>query len=645
MSRNAVPTNDVGVAALLSAAAGRHQAGDLKAAEAQYRVILTQSPDHPEALYLSGALALQSGAVDEAIERLERSLAVRPGHLPATEMLGAAAAQSGNFAQAAQCFEKVAAKKLASPEAHYNLGHAHFKLNSYDKSAAALRQALALRPHYDDALYLFAATLRLDRQLAAAAEAYAQLTERQPRNGRALDEYGGVLFDLGRIPEADAVIRQAIATAPDMFNPYTNLGRLYQTDLARADESLALHDQAIARNPRYADAHNNRGIALYTLSRFEEAIVSFDTAIAIKPTMAETYNNLGNARYNIGDVPGAVSSYQQAVTLNPDYAEAHWNKALALLTQGDLAAGWREYEWRWKCRDFKFPPRGFSQPQWQGGDLRGGTLLVWGEQGVGDEVLYSSMVGDLVDRGISVMWESDPRLVPLVRRSYPGARAIGRVTPPDPATRDPLIRAQISTASLGQHLRRDAGDFPTNRRGYLKADDARAQAYRKQLLGADKTRLIGVSWISKNPDFGAHKTSRLEDWAPIWQAAGGASRFIDLQYGDTAVERAAANLDLTHLNDLDLFNDIDGLAALIAACDLVITVSNTTAHLAGALGIPVWVMVPGGNGKLWYWGAERAGAPQPRSPWYPSAAIFKQTVLNAWDEVVARIAQKLAQPK
>ena len=641
MSKKSAPANDAsGLAALLSAAAGRHQAGDFKAAALQYAAVLAQAPDHPEALYLSGALDYQTGAVDDALRKLARSLAVRPGYLPAIEMLGGAATKAGKFELAAQHFE-TAARKAPSPETHYRHGHALFFAGHYDKAATALRQALALNSQYGDALYLLAATLRTQGKFAEAAPVYAQLIGMQPNNARALDEYGGVLFDLERPAEAEAVLRRAIATAPDLANPYTNLGRIYQADLPRAEEAVALHDQAIARSPDYADAHNNRGVALFTLSRFEEAIASFQRAIALKPTLAETHNNLGNALMRVGDITGAATHYRQATILRPDYAEAHFNNVLPLLTTGNLAEGWDEFEWRWKCRDFKCPRRDFPQPQWQGEDIGNGTLLIWGEQGLGDEVLYSSMVSDLLDRGITVMWECAPRLVPIVARSFPGIQVVPRTYPNNPATSDPAIRAQISTASLGRYLRRDFANFPAHRRSYFRADSARTQDYRQCLLGGRKDRLIGVSWFSKNPEVGMHKTSRLEDWTPIWKAAGDRTQFVDLQYGDTTEERTAAataGLDLAHLADLDLFNDIDGLAALLAACDMIISVSNTTAHLAGALGVPTWVMVPGGHGQMWYWGAGQMG-----SMWYPTAMVFKQLQLDDWDEVIGRIARQMAE--
>ena len=639
MSSKAVPTENSATAALLSTAVRLHQAGDLAAAEAQYQALLERSPDHAEALYLSGALAHQMGASDDALRKLSRSLALRPGYIPAVEMLGAASAKAGKFEDAARCFGIVLAHKPTSPDTHYHFGHAQLNLRSYGKAEAALRQALKLNPAHGPALYLLAVTLRLQRRLPEAAAAYVQVLDAQPNNANALDEYGGVLFDLGRVAEAEEAIRRAIVLEPAMANPYTNLGRLHQTDIARAAESLALHEQALAREPNYADAHNNRGVALQTLGRFDDAIVCFQRAIALKPTMAEAHNNLGNTHYKLGNIAGAVNHFQQAIALNPAYAEAHWNKALAHLTRGDFGDGWAEYEWRWNCTGFEFPPRNFRQPAWRGEDLGSGGILVWGEQGIGDEILYGSMVGDLITHGFAVTWEADPRFVPLLQRSYPGVHVIARTTPPHVATAEPSIRAQIPTASLGQYLRRDAAAFPSQRRSYLQADKLRSWGYRARLLGSSKTRLIGISWISKNPDFGVHKTMRLEALAPLWQAAGPSAQFVDLQYADTAAERAAAQLDLAHLEDLDLFNDIDGLAALVAACDMVITVSNTTAHLAGALGVPVWVMAPNAGGKLWYWG----GAP--KSLWYPSATIFKNAANGSWDDVIAIMAQQIADLK
>ncbi|MCA9219951.1 MAG: hypothetical protein KDA71_06455, partial [Planctomycetales bacterium] len=191
---------------------------------------------------------------------------------------------------------------------------------------------------------------------------------------------------------------------------------------------------------------------------------------------------------------------------------------------------------------------------------------------------------------------------------------------------------------LGRFLRRDEASFP-HRRHYWRADTDRAAGYRAKAIGSAK-RLIGISWISKNEEFGTHKSLALSEWRNILSLPDTA--FVTLQYGDTAVERTAAKntlgVPVTEVPDLDLFNDIDGLAALIAACDLVITVSNTTAHVAGALGVPTWVLAPSGAGKLWYWFFDRTD-----SPWYPAVRIFRQSVPGSWSEPLAAAANALSE--
>jgi len=637
MSQHANATIEAETAALLNAAIARHQAGDAAAAAAGYRAVLEKSPDHAQALYLSGALSYQAGDLTDALKRLERAVDIAPQFLPAVEMLGVVAAKAGQLEQSARCFAIAAAQKQTSPEAHYNAGQALFNLRRYAEAAEALRCALTCNPDFHEALHLLAVSLRLDGKRAEAAGVYHALINVQPDNVRALDELGGTLFMLDRAAEAETVLRRAIAIQPEFANPYTNLGRILQTDPARAAEALALHDRAIGLKPTYADAHNNRGVALYTLGRYAEAMHSYEQALSLKPGLAEARNNLGTAYYKVGDTQEAAKHYALAIASQPTYPEAHWNNSLALLTMEDWGKGWTEYEWRWKCKDFSFLARPFQQPLWQGEDLAGGALLVWGEQGIGDEVLYGAMVGDLLTRGIPIVWEADARLLPLIKRSYPTLTALERSTPPAAETSAPDIRAHIPVASLGQHLRRTKESFKSHPTAYFKADAARTRIYRERLLIGPKTRLIGVSWVSKNPEFGAHKSIALTDLAPLWAAAGESAQFVDLQYGDTSRERAASGLDLAHLNDLDLFNDIDGLASLIAACDVVVSVSNTTAHLAGALGTPLTALVSQGNGKLWYWGAENAQA-----RWYPRAATIKQSISGEWGDAIAAAARNVA---
>jgi hypothetical protein len=244
------------------------------------------------------------------------------------------------------------------------------------------------------------------------------------------------------------------------------------------------------------------------------------------------------------------------------------------------------------------------------------------------------MLPDLIARTGPIVLEVEPRLVALFARSFPAVTVIG--LKPELAT--VAADAQIPFGSLGGFFRPDWDAFPRRDRGYLTADAARTAALRAR-LAQDGRRVIGVSWISKAPFGGASKSARLPDFAALLHRPN--TRFVDLQYGDTSAERAALRdtlgIEVERLPDIDTMNDIDGLAALISACDAVVTVSNTTAHLAGALGVPTWVMVPHGHARIWYWFRDR-----PESPWYPRVRVRRQNRGQPWADVVAGVADEVS---
>jgi hypothetical protein len=258
---------------------------------------------------------------------------------------------------------------------------------------------------------------------------------------------------------------------------------------------------------------------------------------------------------------------------------------------------------------------------------------LWAEQGIGDQILHGSMIADLASSALAVTLEVDRRLVPLFRRSFPRVTLVPYKTPPAAGAGDHDCQAPLG--SLGRWLRPSFESFP--RRSFLEPDPRRRDEYRHRLTG--ERTVVGISWKSANREFGPHKSMALRDWLPILRVP--CLRFVDLQYGDTASERRDAEQHagarIEHLPDLDLHGDLDGLAALCAACDLVITTSNVTAHVAGALGRPVWQMVPTGIGRLWYWFSNRAD-----SPWYPGMRLFDQTAPGRWRETLGAVARELA---
>jgi len=372
------------------------------------------------------------------------------------------------------------------------------------------------------------------------------------------------------------------------------------------------------------------------LGRFEEAFAAYDAATRADPNFAAAFSGRGVALQALGRDDEALESFERAVIIQPEFAEAQRNRALALLMSGRFKEGWDAYEWRWRFERINAGWRDFPYPQWQGEDEEG-AVLVWGEQGVGDKVLYAGMIPDLLARHKVVM-ETDIRLIALFERSFPGLKAVNKTNPPNEATQRSDIRWHSPLASLGRWLRADAANFPC-RQSYLVADEDRRKQFRTVLDHLEnKGPVVGISWASRSPKIGQHKTLDLKQWAPILQIPG--VRFVDLQYGDTAEERAAVEAELgiqiTHMPDLDLHQDIDGIVALAAACDIVISVSNTTAHLAAAVGRPTWVLVPASAGNLWYWMRGRDS-----TPWYPTAVVFKQPKLGAWAGLIAEIESRL----
>ncbi|TAL02466.1 MAG: tetratricopeptide repeat protein [Rhodospirillaceae bacterium] len=474
------------------------------------------------------------------------------------------------------------------------------------------------------------------------------------------------LHEAGRLDEAEKFYRKAMAINPSNGLLHSNLGVLYYAQ-GRIDDAIVMQKRAIALDPGLGISHNNLGVALNRLERHEEAIEAFRRAIEIEPDNSRALNNLGDsltksgrfeesvtflrkaleldpvyaeaksnmgmALWGMGDLEGAIAWLRDSIALQPNLATVHKNLGLVLLLKRDFAEGWIEYNYRLAADNI--PLRGGPAiPIWRGQDLGQGALFVFSEQGVGDEILYASLLPDLMARGIRVVWETDERLGNILQRSFNSIRVVARSTPPTIGSPAPDVVAQLPAGSLGQVFRPTVNHFPSDRGGYLAADRARSDSLRAGLGLAPGEKLIGMSWVSKNIAFGRYKSTTLADWAEIMKTPG--VRFVDLQYGDTSAERAALRaqfgVTLAHVEGLDLRDDLDGMAALTAACDMVITVSNTTAHVAGALGVPTWVLVPLGGGKLWYWGITGDS-----TPWYPSISIIRQVNREEWTSTL-RIA-------
>jgi len=446
-----------------------------------------------------------------------------------------------------------------------------------------------------------------------------------------------VLLDMRRPEAALRACEAALALNPRYAAAHYNRGNALR-NLDRPAAAIESYDRALALRPDLAMAHNNRGTVLRDLDRPAEALASLDAALALDPAYARAHYNRGSVLEDQGRSAEAVASYDRAIALRPDYADAHASRATTLLAAGRLAEGWEDHEWRWRGTLRSTPPRPFRHALWDGRPVERGAVLLWGEQGVGDVILHAGLIPEALARMRRGILECDRRLVGLLGRSFPGLEVVPARDPPDGRTAAADIAWQSPLGSLPRWFRRGVADFPA-RRAYLLADRTRAESLRARYRAGSGGLCVGIAWRSRNLSIGRAKTTALSDWAPILRTPG--VTFVNLQYGDCAAELAetAAALGVTvrHDETIDPLADLDGFAAQVAAMDLVISVSNTTVHVAGALGKPAWVLLPGGRGLLWYWFRDRED-----SPWYPSLRLFRQPAAGDWAPVVARIAAALA---
>ncbi|MBL8628562.1 MAG: glycosyltransferase family protein, partial [Rhodospirillaceae bacterium] len=453
----------------------------------------------------------------------------------------------------------------------------------------------------------------------------------------ALLHLGSIKFGEGKFADAEPLFRQLVAAYPNHTKALNHLvnALLY---LDKIDEAEALSKKAYGLEPGDFETILTYGLVLQERGKSSEAEALFRQAVALNPNSAEAWNNVGMSLQFQGRAEDAITCYEKANVLKPAFAGAYTNKAQSLMALGRLSEGWDIYRHRFENKTNGANRRGYLLPLWSGKAADGLKLLVWTDQGLGDELLYASMLPDLQKRGIDVVLECSERLVPLFKRSFPGLPVVPRRTPPDAAIQSFKPNTHISLAELGALFRPRMSSFPP-RRGYLRPDPDRTAAIRSRYRAvAGSKPLIGVSWKSENPKTGKFKSVAADQWREL--LAGTDAYFVSLQYGDDAADLAVISdggrVQVFKDPDIDPVADVDHFAAQVAALDFVITVSNTTAHVAGGLNVPVWLLAPQGQGMLWYWFFDGA-----YSPWYASMRIFRQARPGVWSHALEEIAANL----
>jgi len=548
--------------------------------------------------------------------------------------------QVGQLQQAEQICQQILRDFPKHAETLHLLGLIAHQVGDYRIATSLIAQAIEIDPNQSSFFYNVGNALREQGRLDESVDAYQQTIHIQPDHADAYNNLGNVLKEQGKLDESIDAYQKAIEHQPQFSGAHNNLGVALQ-EQGKLEESIEVYQKAIEIQPDHANAYYNVGNALREQGRLDESIDAYQKAIEIQPDHADAYNNLGNVLKEQGKLDESIDTYQKAIEIQPDHADAHKNLGIILLLKGNLSQGWKEYGWRWKCDDIISRNRDFPQPSWDGTNLNGKSILVWAEQGIGDEIMFTSILPTLSQMTEKTIIECNLRLVPLFQRSFPQIQFFSRQNLPHPHLLDENIDYQIPMGGLGRWLRTDEDSFEWSKQSYLTACTNRSAKIRKRYQKlAGGRMLVGISWKSTgiNQRRALLKSTVLEDWTSILSQQD--CYFINLQYGDVKEEltQLQQQTDLIIYQDekIDSLRNLDDFAAQVSALDLVISTSNTTVHVAGALGKPVWTLlsyVPD-----WRWMLERED-----TPWYPSMRLFRQSETGDWPGIFVQVNSALEQ--
>ncbi|WP_114861018.1 tetratricopeptide repeat protein [Azospirillum brasilense] len=632
-----------------------HTAGRTEEAETLYGRILDAVPDEPNALHLYGLLCAQGGRLEQAADLLGRAVALRPGQPEYRANLATLHQARGNPAAAVAEYRTALRLCPDSAALAFPLAGVARQAGDSGLALAAYRRTALIQPDLAEPMVQAGILLRYAGRTDEAVTALRRAVRLRPDHGEAWHHLG-VALQRTRDPEAATTLAQAATLLPEDATARLNLGRA-RYDAGHWGAAAAALCHALALDParddvwellaaarRKAGGEGEAVTALRRLLRLRPdaangwhalslaepgALGSLRRALALQPDHRNALSGLANRLRDRGAVAASLRLHDRAVRLEPASAEARWNRSLARLLAGDLTGGWEDYEARWGVADFPTRPRGLPQPLWSGEGIAGQTILLHEEQGRGDAIQFVRYAPLVAARGARVLLEVGADLVPLFR-GLPGVeRVVARGEPL------PAFDWQCPLLSLPRAFATRLETIPAA--PYLTADPARAAAWRERLAGPDQPGglTVGLVWAG-NPQFAGdrERSPGLAALAPLLAVPG--CRFFGLQLGPGHDALAGRAMPPSFTDLAPEIRDFADTAAIMASVDLVVSSCTAPAHLAGALGVPLWVLLS--HAPDWRWLLDRAD-----SPWYPTARLFRQPRPGDWAAVAAEVAAALAE--
>lgn len=464
--------------------------------------------------------------------------------------------------------------------------------------------------------------------MVVGREVAVNLPDHRDVPGLAAFHRGLAAQQAGRIDEAIAGYRRAARQNPGLAPAHFNLGQLLRERGDYAGAAVCFEGAARLR-PGAADPWLNLGAMLERVERHRDAVGAYQRAVACTPEDPVPQFNLGNALLALGDCAGAAAAYRAVIEQRPEHVEAQWNLATALLSAGDFAAGWAQYEWRWAKQGLD-PAARFPWPIWRGEPVVEKRILVWREQGLGDEILFASCVRELVAAGASVTLAASPRLTSLFSRAFPSVTVID-----DGKWKEGEFDFHCPIGGLPRYLRKNRDAFPLESR-FFHPDSAQATKWAGRLDAIGAGLKVGICWRSGLlTEDRMRAYSAIDDWEPLFRLDG--VHWVNLQYDDCAAEIARVHerfgVTIHRWPKENLKNDLESVVGLVWNLDAVVTAPTAVSSLGGAAGAPTWEL---DNGMDWTAHGEE------RNPWFPNIRLVRRPAGSAdWRPALERIAAEL----
>jgi tetratricopeptide (TPR) repeat protein len=571
--------------------------GNLIEAKKIYQDLLKLIPNHPEVLGNLGTIELQEGHLEIGISYLTQALEKNPAEIKFI----------------------------------INLANGLIENNRANEALNYLEAAEKLKPNLINVLYNKARALKAVNKFSDAILYLDRCLKIDPKNYLVLVDHGFLHNLINNYSIAIESYSNAIKVNPDHFMTYYNRGIAYENS---NDLNAAIKDYnyVVQKNPQFEPALFNMCGVFIKQKNFIKALNLINALIATNPTNEHYLIKKSFIYEEIKDFDKAIDNYDLAIQLNPQSNEAKAKKSYRYLALDLFNEGWKLYENRFwdKLIESKIKP---LLTDFNTSDK---TIFIWTEQGIGDQIIYASLLLDAFKTKNKFYVSVDSRLISLFKRSFSQFDHVTFISA-DEKLIESKYDFHLPIGSLGKFFRNSIQDFDTHPIAYLKADQREVDSLKKKLK-KEGHKVCGISWKSNNKDIGEAKTLSLTQLLPILSIPN--TIFIDLQYGDNSEEKekflSEYGIEIKSINEIDNYNNLDGLASLIDACDYIVTISNVTAHIAGALYKETYLLLPYAFGKIWYWGESRD-----YSLWYPAVKIYRNTKSHSWDETIDNLSKKI----